>query len=301
MNSSIFKTGKSSSYTKRSRQMYKTLTLGAGALAIFYGVFMQFYFKETLTIQFFSWGLTGLYLISFLLGYTNISNVRLYEIVFTVFVITSLFLLYVAYHCAFNSEYIILMLAIFSVILVALPNTNQLLIYFAFIFIPLEIALFLSKTALGFSMLVSISFGAIFILSYVISKQKSTLAYRSYQNARILKTMVNNTKDAILLVDVVSNKIQDANENTKESFGLNDTSELISIHFYQLFKDEGFIDSKKEKIDEKISEDGYYQSDAMFRRKDGSSFLGRLHLSPFETVGKKFYLLQIKNAAMLKR
>ena len=299
MNSSIFKTGESSSFAKRSRQMYKLLTLGAGALALVYCVFMQYYFIETSNIKLLSWGLSAMYLISFLLSYTKISNVKLYEIIFGVFVITSFFLLFVAYRCSFNSEYIILMLAIFSVILIALPNPKQLLIYFGFVFIPLETALFLSETSFGFSLLISISFGAIFILSYVISKQKSILNYRSYQNARILKTMVNNTNDSILLVDVVSNQIQDANENTKESFGLNDTNELISKHFHKLFKEEGFIELRKEKIAQKISEDGYYQSDAMFKRKDGSSFLGRLHLSPFEAVDKKFYLLQIKNA-MLK-
>lgn len=111
--------------------------------------------------------------------------------------------------------------------------------------------------------------------------------------------MVNNTKDVILLVDVVSNQIQDANDNTKESFGLKDTDEFLAKDYRELFKEVGFIDSRKEKIAQKISDDSYYQSDAMFKRKDGSSFLGRLHLSPFEAVDKKFYLLQIKNV-MLK-
>lgn len=299
MNTSIFKTGKSGSFAKRSRQMYKLLTLGAGALAIVYCAFMQYYFKETTTIRLISLGLPMLYLISFLLSYTKISNVKLYKIIFSVFVITSLFLLDVAYRCSFNSEYIILMLAIFVIILIALPNPKQLLLYFGFIFIPLEIALFLSDTSFGFSLLISLSFGSIFILSYVIAKQKSILNYRAYQNARILKTMVNNTKDVILLVDVVSNQIQDANDNTKESFGLKDTDEFLAKDYRELFKEVGFIDSRKEKIAQKISDDSYYQSDAMFKRKDGSSFLGRLHLSPFEAVDKKFYLLQIKNV-MLK-
>ncbi len=300
MNSSIFKTGQSSSFAKRSRQMYKLLASGAGALAVVYCVFMNYYFKETFVIQVDSWSLSTLYLVSFLLSYSKISNVKLYEIIFSVFVVTSLFLLYVAYRLAFNSDYIILMLAIFSVILIALPNPKQLLMYFGFIFIPLEITLFKSEISFGFSLLISISFGAIFMLSYVISKQKSILNYRSYQNARILKTMVNNTKDSIFLVDAVSGLIQDANENTKESFGLEDTHELISKHFHNLFKDEGFMDAKKDKIALKMQEDGYYQSDAFFKHKDGSSFLGRLHLSPFEAVDKQFYLLQIKNIAMQK-
>ncbi len=220
--------------------------------------------------------------------------------IFGVFVITSIVLLIVAYTLSFNSEYIILMLAIFSVILVAIPTTKQLLIYFILIFIPLEIALNLADIQLGFSVLISISFGSVFILSYMISRQKSKLSYQSNQNAKILKTLVNKTNDSIFLVDLLSEKIEDANENTKGIFGIEEVDEFVSMEFKRLFSNVNFIESRIEKIAEKIEEDGYYQTDAMFKRKDGTNFLGRLHLSIFEAVDKEYYLLQIKNIAIRK-
>jgi PAS domain S-box-containing protein len=300
MRSSIFISGNKSSFAKNSRSMSKTLSLGAGALAIVYSFFIHYYFKADATIRLLSLILPVLYIVSFGCSFSKITNKKLYEIIFGVFVITSLILLYTAYCMSFNSEYIILMLAIFGVILVALPTTKQLLIYFGVTFIPLEVALFLSETSIGFTLLISLSFGAIFVLSYIISKQKNALSYRSSQNAKVLKTLINNTNDAIFLVDFYTNEIQDTNENTKDIFGLNDTEEFFTKHYYELFTEKGFIDAKRDKITQKMADDGYYQTDAMFRRKNGSNFLGRLHLSSFEALNKKYYLLQIKNIAVRK-
>ncbi len=280
--------------------MSKFLSLGAGALAIVYTLFIHYYFEADSLVRLLSMMLPILFFISFLFSFSKMTNKKLYHIIFGVFIATSLIILYGAYSLAFESDYIILMLAIFSVILVALPTTNQLLIYFGLIFIPLEVALFLSEAAVGFTLLISLSFGAVFTLSYIVSRNKNSLSYRSSQNAKILKTLVNNTNDSMFLVDFFSNEIQDANENTKDIFGLDETDEFLSKSYYQLFTEQGFIDSRRDKITQKINDDGYYQTDAMFRRRDGSNFLGRLHLSPFEALNKKYYLLQIKNIAVRK-
>lgn len=300
MKTSIFKTGESSAFAKASRKMSKVLSLGAGALSVVYNLFICFYFESDLLVCLFSSFIPVMFFISFLFSYAKITNRRLYEIIFGVFIITSFILLYVAYSFSFNSEYVILMLAIFSITLVALPTTKQLLIYFGLIFIPLEVILFLSDTSVGFTLLISLSFGAVFILSYEISKRKSKLNYQSNQNAKILKTLVNNTNDSIFLVDFYTSEIRDANENTKEIFGLEDANEFFSKKYHKLFTEDGFIDARKNKIASKIDDEGYYQTDAMFRRKDGTNFLGRLHLSPLEAIGKKYYLLQIKNIAIRK-
>ena len=280
--------------------MSKFLSLGAGALAVVYSLFIHYYFITDTLIRLLSIMLPLLYIVSFGFSYTKITNRKLYEIIFGVFAITSFVLLYVAYRLSFNSDYVILMLAIFSIILIAIPTTKQLLIYFGLIFIPLEVALFMLEMSVGFTLLISLSFGAVFILSYMVSKQKNGLSYRSSQNAKILKMLVNNTNDSMFLVDFFSNEIQDANENTKEIFGLDNADEFFSKSYYDLFTEEGFIEARRKKIAQKIDEEGYYQTDAMFRRKDGSNFLGRLHLSPFEALNKKYYLLQIKNIAVRK-
>jgi PAS domain S-box-containing protein len=300
MNLSIFKTGKTSHFSKTSRKMYRILALGSGGLAVIYFLFVHYYFTTDLFLNGLAILLPFLFIISFLISYTKANNKALYKSILGVYVTTSLVILYIAYCLSFNSEHVILMLSIFSVILVALPTTRQLLLYFGLIFIPLEIALFLSEISIEFSLLITLSFGFVFILTYVISTQKHALNYRSSQNAKVLKTMVNNTKDSIFLIDFFSKEIKDANENTKIIFGLEDTKEFLSKKYFNLFTEQGFIDSKQDKIEQKIRDIGYYETDAMFRRKDGSNFLGRLHLSPFEALNKKYYLLQIKNIAVRK-
>lgn len=105
------------------------------------------------------------------------------------------------------------MLAIFSITLFALPTTQQLLIYFGLIFVPLEIALFLSDTSVGFSLLITLSFGSVFILSYEIAKRKNKLNYRSTQNAKNLPFV-----------------------NYKVKFNLSFTSKLITISVIEILR-----------------------------------------------------------------
>src|SRR5665811_2375565 len=138
MRTSIFKTGDTSSFAKTSRKMAKVLALGAGALALVYCLFINFYFTTDKLVRILSMVLPGLYFASFFFSFTKISNKTLYNIIFYVFILSSLTLLFIAYRFSFNSEYIILMLAIFCVILFAIPTTKQLLIYFGITFIPLE-------------------------------------------------------------------------------------------------------------------------------------------------------------------
>jgi PAS domain S-box-containing protein len=300
MKSSIFKTGDTSSFAKSSRSMSKFLSVGAGTLAIVHFLFIYFYFQSSTIISTLSLFLPVLFLASFLCSFTKLSNKKLYEIILGVFISVSLVMLYIAYLFNFNSEYIILMLAVFGVILVAIPTTKQLLIYFLLVFLSLEVFLFLSDISIGFTLLVSLSFGAVFTLTCMISAQKKGLSYHSTQNAKILKTLVNNTNDSMFLVDFFSNEIQDYNQKTNEIFGLINADDFLAKQYSHLFTEEGFIEARRKKINEKMEEEGYYQTDAMFRRKDGTNFLGRLHLSPFEALDKKYYLLQIKNIAVRK-
>jgi len=158
----------------------------------------------------------------------------------------------------------------------------------------------MSDVSIGLTSLISLSFGAVFTLSYIISQQKKRLNFHSTQNAKILKTLVNNTKDGILLVDYFSEKIWDANENVKEILGLENVNEIISTNYQKLFKDETFITDNTQKIEAQIDKNGYFQTDVMFRRNDNTHFLGRIHLSPFEALNKKYYLLQIKNSILRK-
>lgn len=293
MNLNIFNSGDKSSFAKKSRNMAKVLALLAGSLAIVFNLFICFYFTSNRLIIGLSVFLPFLYLVAYLLSYTKFTNQQLYKIIFYIFIFTSYVLLFIAHQFLFNSEFIIIMLVIYNIILIALPTPKQVFTYFGVVFIPLEIVLLFSDISLGFALLITVSFGYMFALSYVISLQKKSLNKRSHQNEEILKALVNNTKDAIFLVDYFSKEIWDANEKSKEIFGLTDINEILSKKYYTLFLDEEFINLNRNEISQQITQMGHYQADILFKKIDQTAFLGNIMISPFKAAKNNYYLIQI--------
>ncbi len=152
-----------------------------------------------------------------------------------------------------------------------------------------------SDISIGLTSLITISFGYVFLLSYVISQQKQKLTIQSTQNGEILKALVNNTNDSIFLVDYFSNEIKDANEKTKDFFGLEDLNDIISKKYYELFLDENFIPSNRNEITQQIGQFGHYETEVSFKKKDGTQFSGYMLLSPFKAQRNNYYLIQIKS------
>ncbi len=292
----IFKSGAKSSFAKKSRGMAKVLALGAGSLAIVFCLFIFFYFPSDLIIKVFSTVLPFTYLFAYSLCFSKISNKKLYGFIFYIFLYSSLSLLYIAYRFNFNSEFLIIMLVIYSIILIALPTPKQVISYFIIIFIPLEVTLLISGISWGFFLLITVSFAYMFALSYVISAQKKKLNQRNQQNAEVLKTLVNNTNDAMFLIDYLSKKILDLNQRAIEIFGLDDDNdkEIRSKTYYELFANEDYIKANKNEITREISQFGYYHSEVLFKRKGDNEFLGDIFLSPFNAAKGNYYLIQIK-------
>jgi len=303
MSISIFKSGEKSSFTKKSRKMAQMICLGASSLSLVFCLFIFNYFNiDDAAIGFLSISFFIAYLLIFLISFTKLVNKKLYELIFIIFIYTSLSLIYIAFKLSFNSEFIILMLAIFNVILFALPKPKQVLVYFAVVFIPLIIALLMSSEVNnGFSLLITVAIGYVFALSYVISFQKKKLGIQVKQNAEILKTLLNNTNDAVFLIDYYSKSILDVNEQTKVLFKLNDTSDIYAKKYYELFSDKNFINSLRNEITQQLSLYGFYQVEALFKRQDGSIFWGNMLLSPFEAVSNNYYLIQIKDINKQKK
>ena len=291
----VFKSGEKSSFAKKSRSMARILAIGATSLAIVFCLFIYFYFSSNLFIRVLATILPTTYLFAYVLSFTKTTNKKLYDIIFLVFIFSSLSILYIAYQFSFNSEYIILMLVIYNIILIALPTPKQVLIYFLIIFIPLTIVLLSSSISVGFYLLITVSFGYVFAMSYVVSVQKKKLNQRNQKNAEILKTLVNNTNDSIFLVDFISKQIYDANEKSNEVFGVENEKEFLSKKYYELFADENFVPSNRSEITREITQYGYYHNEVLFKRGDGSEFWGNLLLSPFTAAKSNFYLIQIKN------
>ncbi|NQX97182.1 MAG: PAS domain S-box protein [Flavobacteriales bacterium] len=302
MGVSIFKSGDKSSFGKQSRRMAQLLAIGAASLSITHCLFIFFYFSSNAIVKGISLVFPLAYFTALILvSFTKISNKKFYEIIVVIFIATSLGLLYISYQFSFNSEYVIIMLMIYTIMLVSIPTPKQVLAYFGIIFTSLLITLLFSEISLGFSLLVIASFGYVFVLCYVVSKQKKNLNYKSHQNSEILKALIGNTNDSIFLIDFFSKEIWDANEKTKELFGLNNLKEVLNKKYYELFSDEDYMPSNRSEITQQISEYGYYQAEALFKKKNGEEFWGSILLSPFQAVKNNYYLIQIKNIDSKKK
>jgi PAS domain S-box-containing protein len=193
------------------------------------------------------------------------------------------------------------MLVIYNITLIALPTPKQVLLYFGLVFIPLEILLLFSSISIGFALLITVFFGYAFALSYFISLQKKKLNKRSHQNGEILKALANNTKGAIFLVDYFSKEIWDANEKSKDIFGLKDIGELLNKQYYTLFSDENFTRLNKNEISQQISAFGHFQSEVLLKKMDGSEFMGDVMISPFKAAKNNYYLIQIHTLSTKKQ
>ncbi|MBL4592761.1 MAG: PAS domain S-box protein [Flavobacteriales bacterium] len=294
MRTNIFTSGTKSSFAKRSRRMARMVSVGAGSLAIVFCLFIFFYFESDEFVRSLSCVLPIIYLASIIISFTKITNRTLYNIIFYIYIFSSLVILTIAYQLSFDVAFVVLMLTAYNIILFALPKAKQILIYFGVVFIPLVLAIIFSDVSIGLTLLITVSFGYVFLLSYVIAQQKQQLNLRNMQNAEILKALVNNTNDSIFLVDYFSNEIKDVNEKTKVLFGLDSLEEVISKKYYELFADENFIPSNRNEIAQQISELGHYETKVLLKKKDGTQFSAHLLLSPFKAVRNNYYLIQIK-------
>ena len=281
--------------------MAKFLAIGAGSLAIVFSLFIWLYFSSSISIRAISIFLPITYIAVYLLSFTKRTNQQLYKIIFYNFILTSYCLLYIAYQFDFNSEYVIIMLVIYNITLIALPTPKQVLLYFGLVFIPLEVLLLFSSISIGFALLITVFFGYAFALSYFISLQKKKLNKRSHQNGEILKTLANNTKGAIFLVDYFSKEIWDANEKSKDIFGLKDIGELLNKQYYTLFSDENFTRLNKNEISQQISAFGHFLSEVLLKKMDGSEFMGDVMISPFKAAKNNYYLIQIHTLTTKKQ
>jgi len=274
--------------------MARMVSIGAGSLAIVFCLFIFFYFESNEFVKSLSLALPLIYSAPIIISFTNVTNKTLYNIIFYIYIFSSWVILVIAYQLSFNVAFVVLMLTVYNIVLFAIPKPKQILIYFGVIFIPLVLTTLSSDISVGLTILITISFGYVFLMSYVISQQKQKLNLRSTQNAEILKALVNNTNDSILLVDYFSKEIKDANEKTIDYFGLNDVNDVLSKKYYELFLDENFIASNKNEITQKIREFGHFQTEVLFKKKDGTQFSGQMLLSPFKAVRNNYYLIQIK-------
>ncbi|MDF1673670.1 MAG: PAS domain-containing protein, partial [Vicingaceae bacterium] len=107
--------------------------------------------------------------------------------------------------------------------------------------------------------------------------------------------------DAFMLVDHLSKEINDVNHKALKLFKMPLNEMAFEDKFDNLFFDKDYINTNRNDLREKISLDGYYEDEVLFKTHTGEQFWGHLLLSPFTTSKNNYYLLQIKDISVKKK
>lgn len=300
MNTSIFKTGNKSDFAEKSKRMARKGTIGAFMLTIVYGFFTSLFTTNGLYLTM-AFSLPAICVVFFVLTFSKLKNELIYKLMSYFLIVSCWMMLFIAYHIDFQREYTIVMMTIFILIFQVVPTPKKLILFGSFVFVALVISLLLSNEPFQFIGLISFLFLFSFALSYIVTLQRRDLIRNVNSNSSIMKSLINNTKDAILLVDFFSKEVIDVNERTSKVFDILSSDEFINSNYYTLFADEQYVNKNRVEIKQQINEHGFFNDEILFKTPKGNAFWGHLFLSPFNAEKNNYYILQIRNIDVKKK
>lgn len=296
----IFKTGNKSDFAEKSKQMARKGTVGAFMLTMVYGLFTTLFTSEN-SYLIMAFSLPFICVIFFLLTFSKLKNELIYKLLSYFLIISCWIMLFIAYHIDFQREYVIIMMTIFILIFQVVPTPKKLILFGSSVFAGLVVFLMFSNENMQFVGLITFLFVFSFALSYIVTLQRRDLIRLVNSNSSIMKSLINNTNDAIMLVDFFSKNIIDINTKTAQVFKTLNSDEFINLNYYSLFADEEYINKNRIEIKRQINEFGFYNAEILFKTPKGSSFWGHLFLSPFNADKNNYYILQIRDIDVKKK
>lgn len=200
----------------------------------------------------------------------------------------------IAFKLNFNPLFIVNFFSIVFMMLFVMASRKALRLFTILTFLPALLIFFSSSLPTLHALNYSVMFGFGYVLSYVITHQRNTLFKKSIKNENILKSLLQSSVDAMLLVNYYSGKIEDVNKRTLQMFGFEDENKLIGQDFNIVLKSENFGKQKIE-MTKQIERNGFYQTEQLFQKQNGVEFWGQLVVTPFYSENENFYLIQIRD------
>ena len=300
MSVNIFRSHSKHSFSESGKAMARKGTIGAFLLTTVYALITSV-FTDNVEFILLAFSLPSICVLFFALTFSKIKNELIYQLLNYFLIFSSWVTLFIAYKINFQTEYVVVMMALFILIFQVIPTAKKLLYYASFVFPVFLIFVLLSDVSLQFSLIILFLFLFSFVLSYILTLQRRDLLRKLNSNSSILKALINNTNDAFMLVDHLSKEIKDVNQKTLKLFKVAKTESVFKDNFNDIFYDENYINNNRNELRNRISENGYYDDEVLFKTHDGGQFWGHLFLSPFTTAKNNYYLLQIKDIDVKKK
>ena len=300
MSVNIFRSHSKHSFAKSGKTMARKGTIGAFLLTIVYALI-----TSVLTNNFgfiaLAFCIPVISVIFFAITFTKLKNELVYKLLTYFLVFSSWIILFIGYQINFKAEYVVVMMTMFILIFQVVPTAKKLIYFGASVLPGLLLFLILSTATFQFSAIIIFLFLFAFVLSYIVTIQRRDLLRKLNSNSTILKALINNTNDAFMLVDHLSKEIKDINHRALKLFEMPLNEQVVEDKFDNLFFDKDYISTNRNNLREKISVNGYYEDDVLFKTHEGKQFWGHLLLSPFTTSKNNYYLLQIKDISVKKK
>jgi len=296
----IFKITGKNSFAEKSKGMARKGTIGAFLLTTVYAIITSFYTTSGIHILL-AFSLPVICVVFFGLTFSKLKNQSIYKLLSIFLIISTWIIVFIGHQIDFNKEYSIVMMTIFILIFQVVPTPKKLITYGSFAFLGLAVALIFSHQTISFIGLILFLFLFSFTLSYIVTLQRRDLIRVVNNNSSILKSLINNTNDAFLLIDYFSKEIKDVNERALEVFKATNYDLLVNEDYKKIFADEDYMNINRSKIKLQISKDGFYDDEILFKTYNGNHFWGHIFLSPFSAAKSNYYLLQVKDIDVKKK
>ncbi len=300
MSVNIFRSHSKHSFAKSGKTMARKGTIGAFLLTIVYALITSI-FTHDIGLILLTFSLPLICVLFFGLTYSTLKNELIYKLLTYFLVFSSWVLLFVGYKINFQTEYVIVMMTVFILIFQVVPTPKKLIYYGVSVLPGFFIFLILSDATFQFSAIIIFLFLFAFVLSYIVTLQRRELLRNLNSNSSILKALINNTNDGFMLVDHLSKEIKDINQRALKLFKIPSNDIVFEDKLDDLFYEKDYINKKRNELREKISANGFYEDEVLFKTHDGGQFWGHLFLSPFVTKKNNYYLLQIKDIDVKKK
>jgi len=300
MSVNIFRSHSKHSFAKSGKTMARKGTIGAFLLTTVYALITSVY-TDNSTFILLAFSLPAICMVFFGITFSKLKNELVYKLLSYFLVFSSWIILFIGYKINFQTEYVIVMMTVFILIFQVVPTPKKLIYFGTSVFPGLIIFLILSDATFQFSAIIIFLFLFAFVLSYIVTIQRRDLLRKLNNNSTILKALINNTNDAFMLVDHLSKEIKDVNHKALKLFKMPLNETAFEDKFDNLFFDKDYINTNRNTLREKISVDGYYEDEVLFKTHTGEQFWGHLLLSPFTTSKNNYYFLQIKDISVKKK
>lgn len=219
---------------------------------------------------------------------------KLSEISLGIYLVVSVYAIYATYRQNFAIDYSFALAILFFVFGISLRNVRHIIIYFSITAVMGGFAISMAGSPqISASFLVS--FFLVFFSSVFFSmRYKAGILERLEQRENFLKTLFNQTYDAILLVDFYSRVVMDCNDASVRLFEVFDKNEIIGYERDQ-FEVNKMTEKELIQCRRELAQNGIWRHETSYITKKGKQFWGEIVITPLNMGNTQYYVARIND------